>query len=175
MSTVWQKLKDMGLNAVLGAVAWEDTEPEEGIFDSKELDQVISGALAQGLRLIILWFGSFKNVENEVGFHGDSRDRSDAATRGFTSQVPSELAPGIQGYCPRNQTSAPTGTWGDVFGKSVWTDELFMAYHYATYLQEIASAGRKIYGIPLSTNVWAHDAIHIEGNPGIVRNPLIFV
>jgi hypothetical protein len=46
------------------------------------------------------------------------------------------------------------GSWEEVFGKSDTTDELFMAYHYAIYLEHVASAGRKIYQLPLYTNVW---------------------
>lgn len=61
MDTVWQKLKDTGLNTVLGCVTWEDIEPHEGEFDFSELERVIEGARAHGLRLILLWFGSFKN------------------------------------------------------------------------------------------------------------------
>lgn len=61
MDTVWQNLKDMGINTVLGAVAWEDVEPEEGCFNFAELDGAIAGARAHGLHLVILWFGSFKN------------------------------------------------------------------------------------------------------------------
>lgn len=39
----------------------EDIEPVEGEFNFSELEKVISGAKAHGLRLIILWFGFFKN------------------------------------------------------------------------------------------------------------------
>lgn len=61
MDTIWQNLVDMGINTVLGPVAWEDMEPEEGKFDFSVLDAIIAGAKAHGLRLILLWFGSFKN------------------------------------------------------------------------------------------------------------------
>jgi beta-galactosidase GanA len=61
MDTVWQKLADGNINTILGCVTWEDIEPTEGVFDFTELDKVINGARAHGLRLILLWFGSFKN------------------------------------------------------------------------------------------------------------------
>ncbi len=61
MDTVWRKIASMGVNTVLGAVTWEDIEPEEGRFDFTELDAVLAGAREHGLRLIVLWFGSFKN------------------------------------------------------------------------------------------------------------------
>jgi beta-galactosidase GanA len=37
MNGIWQNLVDMGINTVLGPVAWEDVEPEEGNFDFSEL------------------------------------------------------------------------------------------------------------------------------------------
>lgn len=61
MESVWQNLNDTGLNTVLGCVTWEDIEPREGEFDFSELEAVILGAKAHGLRLVLLWFGSFKN------------------------------------------------------------------------------------------------------------------
>ena len=61
MDTVWQNLKDTGLNTVIGSVTWEDIEPREGEFDFSELEAVILGAKAHDLRLVLLWFGSFKN------------------------------------------------------------------------------------------------------------------
>ena len=61
MNTVWQKLVDTNINTVLGCVTWEDIEPVEGNFEFSELDQVIEGARAHGLHLVLLWFGSFKN------------------------------------------------------------------------------------------------------------------
>jgi hypothetical protein len=39
-------------------------------------------------------------------------------------------------------------------GADGWTDELFMAYHYALYLERVASAGKQAYLIPMYTNVW---------------------
>lgn len=61
METCWQNLKDMHINTILGSVAWEDIEPVEGQFNFEKLDQVIDGARRHGLKLILLWFGSFKN------------------------------------------------------------------------------------------------------------------
>jgi hypothetical protein len=61
MKGIWQNLVDMGINTVLGPVAWEDVEPEEGKFDFNEVQAIIASAKEYGLRLILLWFGSFKN------------------------------------------------------------------------------------------------------------------
>ena len=51
----------MGINTILGAVTWEDIEPVEGNFNFVELDAVIAGARRYGIRLGILWFGSYMN------------------------------------------------------------------------------------------------------------------
>lgn len=61
MRTKWQKLKDMHINTILGSVSWEQIEPGEGKFDFEELDAVIHDARTFGIRLVVLWFGSFKN------------------------------------------------------------------------------------------------------------------
>lgn len=61
MRTVWQKLVDTNINTILGCVTWEMIEPVEGEFDFTELDRVILDARSYHLRLVLLWFGSFKN------------------------------------------------------------------------------------------------------------------
>ena len=63
MKEVWPKLAAAHVNTVLGAVPWDMIEPEEGEFTFDELDSVIKGARLHGLRLVLLWFGSFKNGE----------------------------------------------------------------------------------------------------------------
>ena len=62
MSTVWSTMKAMNMNTLLGSVTWEMIEPVEGKFDFSELDKVILGARREGLHLVLLWFGSFKNA-----------------------------------------------------------------------------------------------------------------
>jgi hypothetical protein len=46
---------------VLAPIAWEQLEPEEGRFDVGCIDELFEGARAHGLRLVLLWFGSWKN------------------------------------------------------------------------------------------------------------------
>ncbi|KAB8074896.1 glycoside hydrolase superfamily [Aspergillus leporis] len=237
MDTVWQKLVETHVNTVLGCVTWEMIEPIEGQFDFKELDKVILGARKHGLRLVLLWFGSFKNgistyvptwvktnprrfpraklrkaggvlqtgdvlsifhdeapkldakafshlmrhlrefdenhstvimvqVENETGLLGDSRDGSAAAEERFSQPVPEDLLTFLttdwnnlhadlrNDLVHFKSQSQPRGSWVDVFGRGPHTDELFMAYHYALYLNQVASAGKQEYPIPLYTNVW---------------------
>jgi beta-galactosidase GanA len=57
----WPKLAEANLNTVLGSVTWEQIEPEEDNFDFAGLDECLRGARQSGLRLVVLWFGSFKN------------------------------------------------------------------------------------------------------------------
>lgn len=70
MDTVWSKLAASNFNTVLGSVSWEQIEPKEGEFDFAELDRVILGARKHNLRLILLWFGSYKNGNNQDSWHG---------------------------------------------------------------------------------------------------------
>ena len=61
MRPIWPRLAQDHFNTVLGAVAWEQIEPVEGEFHFQELDECIQDARQHGLRLVLLWFGSFKN------------------------------------------------------------------------------------------------------------------
>ena len=56
------RLKSMNLNTVLVPVAWETIEPEEGKFDFSNVDGLLKGARDNDLRLVILWFGAWKNT-----------------------------------------------------------------------------------------------------------------
>jgi Domain of unknown function (DUF5597)/Beta-galactosidase len=49
------------INTVLMPVAWEQIEPVEGRFEFGVLDHWIEQARGQNLRLVLLWFGSWKN------------------------------------------------------------------------------------------------------------------
>ncbi|MGD0872710.1 MAG: DUF5597 domain-containing protein [Bryobacteraceae bacterium] len=62
MKPVWPRLAAMHLNTVLVPVSWALLEPSEGEFDYSLVDGLIRGARAQNLRLVFLWFGSWKNT-----------------------------------------------------------------------------------------------------------------
>lgn len=61
MEPIWQKLTDMNLNTVLTPVYWELIEKEEGSFDFSLVDDLILKARKENLKLVFLWFGSWKN------------------------------------------------------------------------------------------------------------------
>jgi beta-galactosidase GanA len=61
MEPIWPKLEAMNLNTVLVPIYWELMEPSEGNFDFKLYDKLIEKARNHDLKLIPLWFGSWKN------------------------------------------------------------------------------------------------------------------
>jgi hypothetical protein len=61
MRPLWPKIAATNLNTVLATVSWELMEPEEGKFDFSLVDGLIQGARQSNLRLIMIWFGSWKN------------------------------------------------------------------------------------------------------------------
>ncbi|MEO8765604.1 MAG: DUF5597 domain-containing protein [Ginsengibacter sp.] len=61
MLPIWPKLKQMHVNTILSPVYWELMEPEEGKFDFTLIDGSILNARKNNLKIIVLWFGSWKN------------------------------------------------------------------------------------------------------------------
>jgi beta-galactosidase GanA len=61
MQPSWNKFKAMHLNTILSPVYWELMEPEEGKFDFALVDSIINTSREHNLKLILLWFGSWKN------------------------------------------------------------------------------------------------------------------
>ena len=231
MRPLWERLLALNLNTVLAPVYWELLEPEEGALDFSLVDGLIREARRHDLRLVILWFGSWKNgassyvpgwvkrdyerfprvrladgrsvevispfadvslqadartfaalmrhlreadgaehtvvmvqVENEVGVLGGSRDASDAANAAFEAPVPpvlldwlqthrGELAPELAARWEAGGLKT-SGTWSGVFGEGAETDEIFMAWHYARYVDRVAAAGRAEYNLPMYVNGW---------------------
>lgn len=230
MKDIWAHLRSLNVNTVYLPISWQQFEPEEGTFDYTLIDNHIKSAYEHNLKLVILWFGSWKNgeshcnpdwvktnmerfprmvfkdgkistvisnmnrnclnadlkayqklmerivqvdkhgtvimmqIENEVGLLGGTRDFSPEANQLFEQQVPGDLIKYISNnlnklkpniYKPYvNNGSKTQGTWEEVFGKSPNTDELFMAWNYARYINEIAKTGKAIYNLPTFVNAW---------------------
>jgi hypothetical protein len=229
MAPIWPKLRAMHLNTVLMPVYWELIEPQEGRFEFALLDALIDSARTNGLNIVVLWFGSWKNsmscyapswvkknqkrfprsrtadggaveiltpfsdenrnadarafaglmrhlraidgdqntvvmvqVENEIGMIPEARDHSAEAEASFGGQVPPEL----MAYIQKNKDSLTdelrrawgstgikrSGTWEEVFGAGVATEEIFMAWHFARYANYVAQAGKKEYPLPMYVN-----------------------
>ena len=101
-------------------------------------------------------------VENEI----NGRDRSALAAKALAGQVPSQLIDYLQRH---KETLIPElkkvwetagfktfGTWAEVFGTSGAADEIFTAWHYASYTGRIAAAGKAEYPIPMYVNSWGN-------------------
>ena len=63
--TILPNMARLHVNTVLMPVAWEQVEPKEGSFDFSILDHWIEAARQQKVRLVLLWFGSWKNAFSE--------------------------------------------------------------------------------------------------------------
>lgn len=61
LPAVWPTLAELGANTVEAPVYWETLEPEEGRFDFTQVDALLQGARTHHLRLVLLWFGTWKN------------------------------------------------------------------------------------------------------------------
>ncbi len=229
MNTIWPKIVKMHLNSLVVPVYWELIEPKEGEFNFTLVDSIITAARQNKIKLVFLWFGTWKNsmscyvplwiksdqqrfprarekdgkaeeiltafsktnmetdahafaalmkhikvfdekeqtvvlvqVENEIGMIPDARDYCQSANEAFNSEVPQEL---IQYFKENKNKLNPhlyklwekngfktNGSWEDIFGKSLSTDEIFMAWKYAKYADFVAEVGKKEYPLPMYVN-----------------------
>jgi len=61
LDTIWPKVVAMHFNTVLAPVYWQLIEPKEGSFDFATVDGLIRGARKRNMKLVLLWFGTWKN------------------------------------------------------------------------------------------------------------------
>jgi len=62
LGKVWAAAKDAHANTVEIPVAWEQVEPAEGRFDFSYVDTLVAQARQNKMRLVLLWFGTWKNT-----------------------------------------------------------------------------------------------------------------
>jgi beta-galactosidase GanA len=108
-------------------------------------------------------------MQNEVGVLGDSRDRSPVAEKAFAQPIPPKLLEYMRQNKDKlipelHQLWASTdfrasGSWEEVFGSGPSTDEVFMAWHYARYMDKITAAGKAEYPLPVFANAWLSGSI----------------
>jgi hypothetical protein len=107
-------------------------------------------------------------VENETGLQGAAREHSDEADKAFSEAVPQAFV----NYMKKNtsgmhadikdsvESGQSNGSWSEVFGVSA--DEIFSAYHVASYVNTVAKAGKAEYPLPMLVNCWLDNG----GKPG---------
>jgi hypothetical protein len=61
MEPIWPRLVAGNLNCVLAAISWAQMEPVEGKYEFALTDGLIQAARRNNLKLVFLWFGSWKN------------------------------------------------------------------------------------------------------------------
>jgi len=64
MEPLFPKLKAMHLNSTFVTLAWEQFEPQEGVYDYTLVDAIIKNAEANDLKVCLLWFASWKNGQS---------------------------------------------------------------------------------------------------------------
>ena len=62
MRPIWDKLSALHLNTVIGAASWELVQPKEGKFDFSLVDDQINQARQRNMRLVLIWFATWKNA-----------------------------------------------------------------------------------------------------------------
>jgi hypothetical protein len=105
----------------------------------------------------------FIQVENEVGYLSPGgRDRSPEADRLFNEPVPAQLVSYLSShretlspelaahFHPGAGSRSSSGSWLQVFGDAA--DEVFMAWHYGLFVEQVVKAGKAAYPLPMYMN-----------------------
>ena len=92
-------------------------------------------------------------VENEVGTYGLVRDFGAKAQAAFERPVPAE----VLAHQPAPVKHAASGNWREVYGD--YADEYFHAWAIASYIEQVARAGRAALDLPVYVNNALRDAV----------------
>ncbi len=63
LEKAWPLYKELHANTAEIPVYWEVIEPQPGKFDFASVDRILDGARKNNLRLVLLWFATWKNGE----------------------------------------------------------------------------------------------------------------
>jgi hypothetical protein len=99
-------------------------------------------------------------VENETGLQGSARENSDEADALFEAEVPEQFVDYMKANTETMvsdvkcavEEGAKNGNWKAVFGDVA--EEIFSAYHIASYVNKVAQAGKEVYPLPMLANCW---------------------
>jgi beta-galactosidase GanA len=102
-------------------------------------------------------------VENEIGMLPVVRDYSPQAQAAYKTAV----SPVLLAYLQKNRAGLhpyvrdawaakgyrTAGTWSEVFGESVEAQQIFQAWYYSVFANELTKAGKAAYDLPMYVNV----------------------
>lgn len=189
MQPYWAKLQAMNLNTVLAPVYWELIEPAEGRFDFATVDGLIEDARTHDMRLVLLWFGTWKNSTSSyvpawvkrdparfprtIGAGGKAQEiisASSAEARDADAKAFAALMRHLKASDGDRHTVLMVQVENEVgflpFAKEGGTgadplaDERAMATAYARYVEAVAAAGKREYALPMFVN-------GAQGRPGV--------
>jgi beta-galactosidase GanA len=112
-------------------------------------------------------------VENEIGMIPEARDHSAEAERLFGRPVPAalpdyltkhadQLAPELRERWLANGRKV-SGTWTEVFGSGPGAEEIFMAWHFAQFVDDVAAQGKAEHALPMYVNAALIRPGHLPG------------
>lgn len=101
-------------------------------------------------------------IENEIGMLENARDHSALANKNYAKGVPPQLTSFMRNNLKSLDSSLAkrwkdngqkmSGSWTEVFGDDIFTDEYFMAWNYASYVERLARTARSLTSRPLYVN-----------------------
>jgi beta-galactosidase GanA len=146
---VWPAIEYLHANTVEMPVYWEQFEPQQGHFDYSVMDTLIAQGREHGVRLVLLWFGTWKNGSSHyippwmkrdparypriTGADGravDSPSPHAAATLAADKQAFAAFMRHLEAADPRHtvimvQVENEAGAWGAVRDHSPEAQKLF--------------------------------------------------
>ncbi len=103
MDPLFPEAAKMGCNTAVLPLYWREVEPREGEFDLSGLDHRIEMARRNGLRIVLVWFGSYKNgclnyapdfVKKDTGRFRRAHKADGTALRNFSCPASTETFAG---------------------------------------------------------------------------------